>query len=336
MSSVRSLPGNQPQHMRYPPVLSFCTAIAAAVIVGTLVGICSLALHAGQSRTVAEGVYTQDQAARGQAVYKTCAPCHGQVLEGDLGPPLTGDDFVKSWNQFPLSDLVIKIQNTMPQNDPGTLTRQQTADVVAYILTSAMFPAGKTELSADDAALKQISWPTGNVAPPKPSALTTTPAAALPPIGNMAQVMRGILFPSSNIIFNVQSQDPAAKKTPYVQGTTAISWVDWGAGIYPGWDLVDYAAIAIAESAPLLLTPGRRCENGKPVPVARADWIKYTAELVEAGRAAYRASQSRNQEAVIEVTDLVATACLNCHEIYRDKPGGTTADPSNKAARCVP
>jgi hypothetical protein len=99
---------------------------------------------------------------------------------------------------------------------------------------------------------------------------------------------------------------------------------------------VDYAAIALAESTPLLLTPGRRCENGKPVPVERADWVRYVDQLAEAGRAAYRASQSRNRDAVAEVTNQIADACLQCHEVYRDKPGGTTDDPSNKAARCAP
>jgi hypothetical protein len=110
--------------------------------------------------------------------------------------------------------------------------------------------------------------------------------------------------------------------------------VDWGAGIYSGWELVDYAAIAIAESAPLLLAPDRRCENGKPVPVNRPDWIQFTADLAEAGRAAYRASQTRNREAVSEVTNQIADACLRCHEVYRDKGRGTPDDPSNKAARC--
>ena len=148
--------------------------------------------------------------------------------------------------------------------------------------------------------------------------------------------MRGILFPSSNIVFNVQGQDPGGSRATYAQGAGTFSWVDWGAGIYSGWELVDFAAISVAESAPLLLTPGRRCENGRPVPVERADWIKFTQELVEAGRASYRASQTRNQEAVSASTDRLAEACASCHVIYRDKPGGTPADPSNKAARCVP
>ena len=87
--------------------------------------------------------------------------------------------------------------------------------------------------------------------------------------------------------------------------------------------------MAIAESAPLLLTPGRRCENGKPVPVDRPDWIKFTQGLVEAGREAYRASQSRSQEAVSDATNQLADSCFQCHRVYRDKRGGA-------AARCTP
>ena len=144
--------------------------------------------------------------------------------------------------------------------------------------------------------------------------------------------MRGIMFPSSNLLFNVQGQDPGAERGAF-DATDNFSWVEWGAGIYSGWQIVDYAAIALADAAPLFLTPGRRCENGRPVPVDRADWIQYTEDMVEAGKAAYRASQTRDQEAVSEVTNLIAEACFNCHEVYRDKPGGTADDPSNKAAR---
>src|SRR5439155_8175562 len=113
----------------------------------------------------------------------------------------------------------------------------------------------------------------------------------------------------SNLIFDAQMKDPGARQ---VVGTNAAgaTVTDRLAGIYSGWALVDYAAVALAESAPLLLTPGRHCENGKPVPVERADWVKFTQDLAEAGRAAYRASQSRNQDAVIEVSNQVAEACL--------------------------
>lgn len=225
----------------------------------------------------------------------------------------------------------------MPAASPGTLSRAQATDVVAHLLKSSEFPAGMAELSGD-AMLKQITLAGRGASAPgtaSPGAAALAMMSARPP-GNMAQVMRGILFPSSNLLFQVQSYDPGEQKAGYQPGTASFSWVDWGAGIYAGWELVDNAAIALAESAPLLLMPDRRCENGKPVPVDRADWVQYTAELAEAGRAAYRASQSRNREAVAEVTNQIADACLRCHEVYRDKPGGTTADPSNKVARCVP
>jgi mono/diheme cytochrome c family protein len=278
-------------------------------------------------------VYTAAQAARGQMVFtEQCALCHDATLQGGLGPPLAGDAFLGVWGGQPLATLADKIRITMPQNDPGKLTPQQAADLVAYILQVGKFPAGQTALAADEAVLKQITFP----APAAEAPRATGQGPAFPPSGNMAQVMRGILFPSSNIIFNVQGQDPGAPRVPYEAGKTNFSWADWGAGIYSGWEVVDYAAIALAESAPLLMTPGRRCENGKPAPVERADWLKFTQELVEAGRAAYKASQTRNQAAVDEISGRVADACLACHEVYRDKPGGTPADPSNKAARCVP
>ena len=102
--------------------------------------------------------------------------------------------------------------------------------------------------------------------------------------------------------------------------------------------MVDYAAVTIAESAPLMLTPGRRCENGRLVPVNDPDWIKFSLELAEAGKAALKASQTRKQDVVSDVTDVIATSCSHCHEAYRDKPvrgPRNPTDPSNKAARCV-
>jgi mono/diheme cytochrome c family protein len=317
-------------HSRWTPAL----ALALVTTVGA-----NWIVIAQASRTVADGVYTTAQAQRGQALYTTeCRACHGATLEGGLGPPLAGASFLRIWIGRSLADLVDKIEHTMPATKPGTLSRLQAADLAARILQVGGFKAGAAELPAN-AALRQIGISeaavvTAATSPAGPAVPAPLPGA-LPP-GNMAQVMRGILFPSSNLIFNVQNQDPGEQKVGWSPGgPTAFSWVDWGAGIYSGWELVDYAAVALAESTPLLLTPGRRCENGKPVPVDRADWVQYVDELAEAGRAAYRASQSRNRDAVAEVTNQIADACLHCHEVYRDKPGGTTDDPSNKAARCV-
>lgn len=306
---------------------------ALAVAALTLAGVTWTAI-AQTVRTTADGVYTEAQARRGKMLYDVqCLACHGAALAGGLGPPLAGADFLRAWDRRPLADVVDKIQHTMPATNPGTLSRAQATDLVAYLLQTSAFKAGPADLAAND-TLNQIAIVAPGGAPSAAADPLTTATSNRPP-GNMAQVMRGILFPSSNLLFNVQNQDPGEQKPGWSPGgPTAFSWVDWGAGIYSGWELVDYAAIALAESTPLLLLPGRRCENGKPVPVERADWIQYTAGLAEAGKAAYRASQSRNRDAVIEVTNQIADACLQCHDAYRDKPGGTTADPSNKAARC--
>ena len=294
-------------------------------------------LLAQQPTTVNQGVYTQAQASRGQAVYKDrCASCHGNALQGVNGPPLAGDDFLAGWNGQPVSELFGKIKNTMPQDDPGKLTAQQAADTLAFILQTAKFPAGRAELGADEASLKRIGWPaSGSRTPKQAIAGSTTPT--FPPAGNLAQVMRGILFPSSNIIFTVQTHDPGEKKKTTDSGKSdaGFDWAVWGANLYPGWELVDYAAVAIAESAPLMLTPGRRCENGKPVPVNDPDWIKFTNELAEAGRTAYKASQTRNQETVSDVSNVIADACLHCHQVYRDRRGGLNLDQSAKASRCT-
>ena len=279
----------------------------------TLCVLVVVAVHAQQARSARDGVYTAAQAARGEALYKVqCAFCHGDALAGEMGPPLAGDLFMAIWGPLSASDLFDKIQNTMPADTPGTLSRPQTADLVAYLLRANQLPAGTSELASVDTALKQISL--GGVrtpAAPAP-ALATSFAAA----GTLNQVMRGVLFPSSNVLFDVQTQDPGTQKAgaKAEAGTTTARYGD----VYEPWQVVDAAAIAIAESGPMLMTPGRRCENGKPVPVDRADWRKYVQEMVEVGRAAYKASQSRNVEAVSAVTNNVSDACANCHRVYRD------------------
>lgn len=262
---------------------------------------------------------------RGEPLYRQrCAQCHGKAAEGGLAPPLAGSVFLQAWGGRSLWELASKIRNTMPADDPGKLTVSQSADLVAFLLQTGKFAAGGAELASDEAALKAIALP-------RSEQRANAPVVT----GNMQQLMAAILFPNSNIIFNVQTHDPGEPVKPADASKGSFSWVEWGAGIYGGWTMVDNAAIAISESAPLLLTP-RRCQNGRPAPVDRPDWIKFTEDLAEAGRAAYRASQTRNQETVADVTNQLADACQACHRVYRDKRGGTSTDPSNKAARCTP
>jgi len=166
-----------------------------ALFVQTLVGWFFVGLHAQQARRVTDGVYTGEQAMRGQAVYKEpMRPCHGAALEGAQGPPLAGDDLNRVWWGGSLSDLVNKIQSTMPANDPGKLTRQQSADIVAYMLQVGKFPAGQAELGVDEAGLKQITFP-AQATSSRPTAAAEGRVPSFPPAANLAQLMRGILFP---------------------------------------------------------------------------------------------------------------------------------------------
>ena len=287
----------------------------------------SLAAQGTQLRSVTDGVYSDAQAVRGLQIYQTqCATCHGDKLQGDSGPPLAGESFMANWSASPLASVVDKIQKTMPFNSPGSLSRQQSIDLVAEILQAGKFPAGQTELR--EAALTQIALP----AVQGSAASSVSGSASLPPAeGNLAELMRAIAFPNANIIFNVQLKDPGTqpKKQP---ASAPFDYVEWGSTVYPGWLAVDQAAVALAETAPLLLTPGRKCQNGRPVPVDRADWKRYVTELADVGKLARRASQARNFDAFVDISEKLNDACANCHKVYRDR-GGTEG---SGATRCQP
>jgi len=113
---------------------------------------------ASSERSVWDGVYTEEQAKRGEALYeKQCSACHGDKLAGrESAPPLAGGAFLSNWNGVPLGALFERVRRTMPQTSPGTLTRQQNADVLAYLLSFNKFPAGKTELYRQAEMLREI------------------------------------------------------------------------------------------------------------------------------------------------------------------------------------
>jgi len=142
----------------------------------------------------------------------------------------------------------------------------------------------------------------------------TTQASASKPVGTLAQVMRGILFPNSNILFDVQTRDPETfgKKEEGGGATSSFS------GIYMGWQVVENAAVALDEAARLLTVPGRLCENGRPVPVTQKDWPGFVADLRKASQAMLKAAQAKNKDLASETTNDVAGACENCHIKYRD------------------
>jgi hypothetical protein len=164
-------------------------------------------------------------------------------------------------------------------------------------------------VSLDTSRAQAPAQTKGGVAAPK----------AKPP-ATLGQLMKGILFPNSNVVFFAQSEDPA-KVTPAKDPSTAT---DPLADTYGKWEAVENSALALTESANLLTVAGRTCSNGRPVPIANADWPKLVQGLRDAGMAAYKAAQSKNMDKMLEAADVMTTACANCHEKYREKP--TLAD----------
>jgi mono/diheme cytochrome c family protein len=132
-----------------------------AALVLSIFAILVVALRAQESpRSLWDGVYTQEQAKRGEALYgEHCAQCHGaDLMSGDSVPPLAGTDFLSTWNTKTVGDLFDRIRTSMPADKPGTLNRQQGSDIVAYLLSANKFPAGKTELATQSELLKQIQF----------------------------------------------------------------------------------------------------------------------------------------------------------------------------------
>jgi S-disulfanyl-L-cysteine oxidoreductase SoxD len=110
--------------------------------------------------SVWDGIYTGEQAVRGEAGYrKNCASCHGQKLEGKgQNPPLAGSDFTSNWNGMSVGDLFEKMQVSMPADRPGKLGMDENAEILAYILKFNKFPAGAKELPASADALRGVRF----------------------------------------------------------------------------------------------------------------------------------------------------------------------------------
>ncbi len=124
--------------------------MAAAVVV--------IALAQDTTRSVWDGVYTDDQAKNGQALYNSeCASCHGDQLNGgEMAPPLAGGEFMSNWNGLTVGALFERIRTGMPPGVPGKVGRDAKVAIVSYILQYNKFPSGKTDLPAQTEAMNQI------------------------------------------------------------------------------------------------------------------------------------------------------------------------------------
>lgn len=126
--------------MRY--VLLTCVIGAALVA--------AAAAQDGRPRSVWDGVYTTEQMQRGEKLAAgQCVACHGdRLIGGESAPPLAGDLFNANWDGVMLLDLFDRVRMTMPLDRPGSLSRQQTADLLAYMMSLGKFPNGPVALDA--------------------------------------------------------------------------------------------------------------------------------------------------------------------------------------------
>jgi hypothetical protein len=148
-----------------------------------------------------------------------------------------------------------------------------------------------------------------------PASFGQSSAPAPKVVATLAQLMKGTLYPESNVVFAAQDVNPA--EVPHAKDPAMST--DLLTSQYGKWEAVENSALAIAEVADLLSAPGRKCSNGLDVPVANPDWAKFVQELRDAGMTAYATAQTKNQDKMTDVADVMTMACQHCHARYRDR-----------------
>jgi mono/diheme cytochrome c family protein len=128
----------------------FAARFIGGLTLGLLAGLSSVAAAQNAPASPAPGVYTVEQGARGEEVYrKECSRCHSTK---DHSSP----DFRQSWNGQSVRALFDYLRFTMPDDDPAALNEQQYLDVTAYLLKLNGMPSGESALVADTTALKKL------------------------------------------------------------------------------------------------------------------------------------------------------------------------------------
>ena len=134
---------------------------------------------------------------------------------------------------------------------------------------------------------------------------------------DLNQLMRGLLYPLANVIFSAQSDDPAAKKWPPGHDPTLST--DPVIGAFGGWPAVETSALSLAESANLLMIPGRSCSNGLPVPLKDPAWAAFVQQLRTGSMKSYEAAKTKNMDKMMEASDVLNASCEGCHRKWRNR-----------------
>lgn len=130
-------------------------AVAGILVVGLSYWI----VVAAQEKTSWDAVYTEAQATRGEKLWgEKCAKCHGPDLSGGDAPSLIGSEFSGNWDDLSLGDLAERLRISMPQDNPQSLSREQTAELVALILKGNRMPAGPTDLPFQTEYMRMIKY----------------------------------------------------------------------------------------------------------------------------------------------------------------------------------
>lgn len=134
---------------------------------------------------------------------------------------------------------------------------------------------------------------------------------------DLNQLMRGVLYPAANVVFFAQADDPGGVKP--VPGHDPSMATDPLTSTFGGWQAVENAALALAESTNLLLIPGRVCSNGVPAPITDPAWTTFVHDVRDASMKSYKAAQAKDQAKMVELSETLSAACNGCHRKWRDR-----------------
>ena len=130
----------------------------------------------------------------------------------------------------------------------------------------------------------------------KPAAATQQPAAAEGPptrrVGTMSELMVHLIYPTSDAIFYISSRTPKTDSE---------------------WSAFQAQALTLAESANLLMMPGRARPQGS--------WMKDSRLMLDAAAAAFTAAKARDVAGIEAVSDQLLESCTSCHKAYRPNYG---------------
>ena len=233
------------------------------VMCGGLLMVSTLYVTVGAqaTRSVSEGVFTAEQAKRGDVLYKEqCATCHGDNLEGSGPmPPLAGKDFLANWTGKTVGELFEKTHTTMPATAPGTLTPAQAADLTAHLLNASSFPAGTTELEGKVETLLTItidaSQPAG-AAVPSVAAVAPTAKSTNDGIFTADQARRGdVLYKEQCATCHGDNLEGSGPMPPLAGKDFLANWTGKTVG-----ELFEKTHATMPATAPGTLTPAQAAD----------------------------------------------------------------------------